>query len=78
MDTISDVESAVRKMSVTEDQGDPPDNGVESQGRMFFGGIWWKSSWGKDLDLYDDHDYWKYDDDAIMEEEDSEEEDPEE
>ena len=45
---------------------------------MFYGGIWWNSTWVEDMDLYDDHEYWRCDDDAIMEEEDPEEEDPEE
>ena len=30
------------------------------------------------MDLYDDHEYWRCEDDTIMEEEDPEEEDPEE
>ena len=61
-----------------EAQEDTPDDEIEPQGRMFFGGIWWNSSWGQILDLYDDHNYWRCDDDAIMENEDHEEEDPKE
>jgi len=62
---------------VTDDQGVMPDDELEPQGKMFFGGIWWNSTWAEDMDLYDDHEYWRCEDNAIMKEEDPEE-DPEE
>ena len=52
----------------------PPSGTIHSQGRILFGGVWWNSSWAQNWDLYDDHDYWKCEDDIMIEEE----EDPEE
>ena len=52
-------------------------NEVESQGRISFGGIWQNASWAHDLDLYDDYEYGKYDDDIIIESEDPKEGDEE-
>ena len=52
-------------------------NEVESQGRISFGGIWQNASWAHDLDLYDDYEYEKYDDDIIIESEDPKEGDEE-
>jgi len=42
---------------VTKDQGVIFDDELEHQGKMFFGGIWWNSTWAEDMDLYDDHEY---------------------
>ena len=77
-DTISDVESAIRNMPMTEDHGVILDDELEHQGKMFFGGIWSNSTWAEDMDLYDDHKYWECEDDAIMGKVDPKEEDPEE
>ena len=85
--TIKDTESVIRNVTRIEDQEDAPDAEVESPGRMFYGGIWWNSSWIKDMDLYDDNENWRCGDDSIIEENpeedpaeeaDPEEEDPEE
>ena len=65
-------------MPVTVDLGVLPDDELKPQGRIFFGGIWWNSSWAEDMDLYDDHEYWRCEDDATMEGEAPEEEDDEE
>ena len=67
-----------KEVPVIEDQGVVSDDEMGSQGKKFYGDIWWNSTWVEDMDLYDDHEYWRCDDNAIMEEEDSEEEDPEE
>ena len=77
-DTVSDVESATKNMPVTEDQEAIPNDEFEPQEEMFFGGIWWDSSWAEDMNLYDDHEYWRFEEEVIMEEEDPEEENPEE
>jgi len=79
--TIKDAESVIRNMPGIEDQEGASDAEVESPGKMFYGGIWWNSNWIEDMDLYDDHEYWRCGDDSIIEEdpeEDPEEEDPEE
>ena len=68
-DTISDAESVIRNVSVNEDQGVVSNDEMGSQGKMFYGGIWWNSTWVEDMDLYDDHEYWRCEDDTIMEEE---------
>ena len=39
VNTVSDAESVVGTLSVTEAQGDRPDDEIETQGRMFFEGI---------------------------------------
>ena len=78
-DTVSDAESVMRKMPVTADPRVLPSDEINSEGRIFFGGIWWDSSWAEDMDLYDDHEYWRCENDAILEEVNpEEEEDPEE
>ena len=74
--TIKDDESVIRNVTRIEDQEDAPEAEVESPGKMFYGGIWWNSSWIKDMDLYDDNENWRCGDDSIMEE--NPEEDPEE
>ena len=79
-DAVSEAESAMRKMPVTVDPGVLPSDELNPEGRIFFGGIWWDYSWAEDMDLYDDHEYWGCEDDAVLgeEEEDPEEENPEE
>jgi len=77
-DTISDAESVIRNVPVIEDQRVVSNDEMGSQGKMFYGGIWWNSTWVEDMDLYDDHEYWRCEDDAIMEEIDPEEEELEE
>ena len=56
-DTVSDAESAIKNVPVTVDLGVLPNDELKPQGRIFFGGIWWDSSWAEDMDLYDDHEY---------------------
>jgi len=78
-DAVSDAESVMRKMPVTADPGVLPSDEINPEGRIFFGGIWWDPSWAEDMDLYDDHEYWRCEDDAVLEEVNpEEEEDPEE
>ena len=45
VDSVSDAESVIENLSMTETHEDTPDDEVEPQGGMFFGGIWWNSSW---------------------------------
>ena len=40
-----------------ENHENTADDEVEPQGKIFFRGIWWDSSWAQNWDLYDDHDY---------------------
>ena len=79
-DEISEAESAIRDAPATVDLGVLPNDEMNPEGRIFFGGIWWDSSWVEDMDLYDDHENWRCEYDAVLEEEeeDPEEEDPEE
>jgi len=90
-DEISEAESAIRNAPTTVDRGILPSNEMNPEGRIFFGGIWWNSSWVEDMDLYDDNENWRCDYDTVLEEEgedlgeenleeeeDPEEEDPEE
>ena len=78
-DTIRDAESIIRNMPGIEDQEIVSNAEMESSGKIFYGGIWWNSNWAEDMDLYDDHEYWRCEDDTIIEEEEElEEEDPEE
>jgi len=74
-DEISEAESAIRNAPTTVDLGVLPNNEMNPEGRIFFGGIWWDSSWVEDMDLYDDHENWRCEYDTVLEEE---EEDPEE
>ena len=75
--TVDD-ESSIGDLPMSETLDAALSNGVESEGRISFGGIWWNASWAHDWDLYDDYEHWKYDDDIIMESEDLKKEDPEE
>ena len=87
-DEISEAESAIRDAPATVDLGVLPNDEMDPEGRIFVGGIWWNSSWVEDMNLYDDHENWGCDYDAVLEEveeeenleeeEDPEEEDPEE
>ena len=67
-DAVSDAKSAIRNMPVTVDLGVLPGDELKPEGRIFFGGIWWDSSWAEDMDLYDDHEQWRCENDAILEE----------
>ena len=81
IDVVVDAESVIRDLPITEALDAALSDEKESQERISFGGIWWNSSWAQNWDLYDDHDYWRCDDDTIIEdpeEEDPKEEDPEE
>jgi len=84
-DETSEAESAIRNVPTTVELGVLPNDEMNPEGRIFFGGIWWDSSWVEDMDLYDDHENWGCEYDAVLEEEeedpeevDPEEEDPEE
>ena len=72
---IGEAESAIRNAPTTVDMGILPSNEMNPEGRFFFGGIWWDSSWMEDMDLYDDNENWKCEYDTVLEEEG---EDPEE
>ena len=77
IDVAVDDESSIGDLPMAETFNAALSNEVESQGRISFGGIWWNASWAHDRDLYDDYEYWKYDDDIIMKSEDPKEEDEE-
>jgi len=53
---VSDTESVRGDLLMSEARDDTVDDEVEPQGKIFFGGIWWDSSWARNWDLYDDHD----------------------
>ena len=36
-------------MPVMEDREVVPNDEMESQGKMFYGGIWWNSTWAEDM-----------------------------
>ena len=49
---VNDVESIIRDLSTPEIQDDITNQGAKPQKGIFFGAIWWDSSWAKDQDLY--------------------------
>ena len=76
IDMVVDAESINKDLPKTEGLDTTLGDGIYSQGRISFGGVWWNSSWAQNQDLYDDHDYWRCDDDTMIDgEEDPEEED---
>ena len=52
---ISEAESAIGNAPTTVDMDILPSDEMNPEGRFFFGGIWWDSSWAEDMDLYDDN-----------------------
>ena len=66
---INEAESAIGDAPPTMDMGILPSNEANPEGRFFFGGIWWNSSWIEDMDLYDDNENWRCEYDTILEEE---------
>ena len=83
MELIDDAQSIVGDLPMDETPGTTIDDEIDFEGKLSSGSIWWNSSWAQNQNLYYDHDYWRCDEDGIMEnenpeEENSEKEDPEE